>query len=137
MCYYDENSKGEHMKSTKFWITVIAVVLVVSAAASVFVMKYKVEGNVVGIYHHGALVERIHLDTVTTPYTFTIGTGTDYNIVSVERGRICVSEASCPDHVCVNTGWLSDGAVPIVCLPNELVIKVEGSGNGDVDMTVQ
>ena len=119
------------MKSTKFWIILIAVLLLVSVAASVFVFQYEIDGSVVGIYHHGERIERIRLDTVTTPYTFTVGEEGAYNVISVERGRICVIEASCPDHVCMETGWISDGAIPIVCLPNELVIKVEGGAAAD------
>ena len=122
------------MKHTKFWVILIVIVLLLSIAASVFVFYSHISGGVVGIYHHGELVKKIHLDTVTTPYTFTVGDESSYNVVSVERGRICVSDATCPDHVCMKTGWISDGAVPIVCLPNELVIKVEG---GAADGSVQ
>ena len=122
------------MKRTKFWVILIVIVLLLSVAASVFVFRAHISGGVVGVYHHGELVKKIHLDTVTTPYTFTVGDASDYNVVSVERGRICVSDATCPDHVCMKTGWISDGAVPIVCLPNELVIKVEG---GAADGSVQ
>ena len=119
------------MKRTKFWVILIAVMLLLSAAASILVFRSHVSGGVVGVYRHGELVKKIHLDTVTTPYTFTVGDEEHYNVVSVEQGRICVSEASCPDHVCMKTGWISDGAVPIVCLPNELVIKVEGGAAAD------
>ena len=119
------------MKSTKFWIILIAFVLLVSTVASVFVYQYQISGGVVAVYHHGEQIKRIHLDTVTTPYTFTVGDEEHYNVVSVEQGRICVIEASCPDHVCMETGWISDGAIPIVCLPNELVIKVEGGAETD------
>lgn len=119
------------MKSTKFWIIMIAVLLLVSAVASVFIFRYQINGGVVAVYHHGEQIKRIHLDTVTTPYNFMVGDDEHYNVISVERGRICVSEASCPDHICMETGWISDGAIPIVCLPNELVIKVEGGASLD------
>ena len=47
----------------------------------------------------------------------------------VEGGRVRVSQADCPDQVCVNQGWISDGTVPIVCLPNQLIVQIEGGGN--------
>lgn len=128
---------GDIMKSTRFWVILIAAVLALSVAASIFVYLYHGSGNVVAVYHHGELVERIHLDTVTTPYSFTVGNEEQYNVVTVEQGRICVSEATCPDHVCIHTGWLSDGAVPIVCLPNELVIQLEGTAEDSVDRIIQ
>lgn len=125
------------MKKTRFWVIFIAAIFIISCLSAVIVFLWTDNGNVVSIYHHGDLIDKIHLDTVTTPYSFRIGSENgDYNIVTVEHGRICVSEASCPDHVCINTGWISDTAIPIVCLPNELVIQVEAS-ESEVDSSVQ
>ena len=42
------------------------------------------------------------------------------NTVEIKDGRIRMLEGECPDHICVDTGRLED--VPIVCLPNRLVI---------------
>lgn len=126
------------MKSNRFWAIVITVLLVVACAVSVIVFSYRGVGHVVGIYQNGQLIKQIHLDTVTVPYTFTVETPDGgYNVVSVEQGRICVVEASCPDGVCVDTGWISDGLIPIVCLPNELVIRFEGNEANGVDGAVQ
>ena len=47
------------------------------------------------------------------------------NRIVVEPGRICVSEANCPDGICISQGWLSDQDVPIVCLPHRLIIKIK------------
>ena len=52
------------------------------------------------------------------------------NVVAVERGRIRVTEANCPDQVCVRQGWISDSATPIVCLPHGLVIELAGVEDG-------
>ena len=126
------------MKRTKFWIIIIATLFLVSMAASVGVYMFHGNGNSVSIYQNGNLLKRIHLDTVTTPYEFTIKADNGgYNVVSVEQGRICITDASCPDHVCVNTGWISDGAIPIVCLPNELVIQAESNEFDSIDGAAQ
>ncbi len=45
-----------------------------------------------------------------------------YNIVTVEGGKIAVSQASCPDHYCMKRGFCDRGTA-IVCLPNRLVIE--------------
>ncbi|MBR4895991.1 MAG: NusG domain II-containing protein, partial [Clostridia bacterium] len=47
------------------------------------------------------------------------------NTVRVETGRIRIVSADCPDKICVDTGWISDSAAPIVCLPHRLVIRLE------------
>ena len=48
----------------------------------------------------------------------------------VEPGRIRVESADCPDKVCVNQGYISDGTVPIACLPHKLIIRIEGGDSG-------
>ena len=52
------------------------------------------------------------------------------NTITAQPGRIRVESADCPDQVCVDQGWISDGTVPVVCLPNRLVIQIEGGGDG-------
>ena len=84
------------------------------------------------ITRDGVLLEEIDLNTVDQPYTLTFEDESGSNTISVERGRIRVSEADCPDRVCVNQGWISDGAVPIVCLPHRLMVEIEGGG-GELD----
>lgn len=64
--------------------------------------------------------------------TFVILYGDSSNTIEICDGKIRVSEAECPDQVCVHTGWLSSSAIPIVCLPNHLVITFT-SENSDID----
>ena len=120
------------MRSTKFWIILFAALLAVSAVGSYLVLRGRT-GAVAEIYSGGELIESIDLSLVTEGYSFTV-TGPDggENTVLVEPGRICVSQADCPDQVCVHQGWIETGVVPVVCLPNELVIRITG-GDGGLD----
>lgn len=45
------------------------------------------------------------------------------NTIQVQDGKIRVQAAECPDQTCVHMGFLSDSGLPIVCLPNRLVIQ--------------
>ena len=84
------------------------------------------------ILRDGVLLEEIDLDRVAEPYSFTLEDGSGANTVQVERGRIRISAADCPDQVCVKQGWISGGAVPIICLPHRLTIEIV-DGGGDLD----
>ena len=53
-----------------------------------------------------------------------ITTESGYNKIIISNGEIFVSEADCPDKVCVKTGAISDGGVPIICLPHRLEIRI-------------
>ena len=56
--------------------------------------------------------------------TFPLNGGT--NILVVENGEAWVSEANCPDKVCMGMGKISRNGEFIACLPNRLIVVVEG-----------
>lgn len=83
-------------------------------------------GKLAVISQDGKVINTIDLSSVNTPYTIKIsGSDGSYNILSVERGKIAVTEADCPDKTCVNQGYIDDGSVPIVCLPHKLTVTIK------------
>lgn len=77
------------------------------------------------IYQNGELIQSISLDSVTEPYTFMLhGENGCENEIEVRPGSIGIISASCPDKVCVNQGFVDNSLLPIVCLPNNVVIQV-------------
>ncbi|MBQ8529260.1 MAG: NusG domain II-containing protein [Clostridia bacterium] len=50
------------------------------------------------------------------------------NTLVISGGEAYVSEADCPDRVCVRTGHVSRNGERIICLPNKLEIKIVGGG---------
>lgn len=72
------------------------------------------------IYLNGELLKTVPL---SEDCEFTVESGLGFNVVTVSGGAVSVTEADCPDKVCVRTGAVS-GAVPIVCLPHRLEIRV-------------
>ncbi|MBI5101219.1 MAG: NusG domain II-containing protein [Nitrospirae bacterium] len=48
--------------------------------------------------------------------------------VEIKNSRVRVSEAHCPNKLCVQQGWVSRGV--IVCLPNNVVVFIGGRGTG-------
>ena len=57
--------------------------------------------------------------------TFPLNGGS--NILVVENGEAWVSDADCPDKVCMGMGRISRNGEFIACLPNRLLIVVEGA----------
>ena len=56
--------------------------------------------------------------------------GSCANRITVEDGRVCVDEASCPDRICVRRGWIRYAGESIVCLPHRLVVAIRGGTAG-------
>lgn len=51
---------------------------------------------------------------------------THYNVVTISAGKVTVSEASCHNQVCVHHSEISQSGESIVCLPNKLMVRIEG-----------
>lgn len=109
-------------RKTVFWIVLFAVLAALGAGT------YLLRGGVgrrAEIYVDGALYDTVDLAAVAVPYEFTVETEYGWNTVRVSHGAIEVADADCPNHDCVKQGTISDGALPIVCLPHRLVIRIE------------
>ncbi len=50
----------------------------------------------------------------------------NYNILKIEKGCADIIEASCPDGVCVEHRAIKYEGETIVCLPNKVVIRIDG-----------
>ncbi len=114
------------MKKTSFWVIIIAAVAVLAVAALLWQHFHHTDAAIANVYLDGECVRSIDLNKVTEPELFTVSGPAGENTIQVEPGRIRVSHADCPDQVCVNMGWLTpESVMPIVCLPNRLVIELE------------
>jgi hypothetical protein len=100
---------------------IIAAVFLIGAVGSILVMTSKPK-NTVRIVSDSEVLYTIDLSTAEDD-TFVIEKNGQHNTVEIKDHMIRVSEADCPDKTCVKSGWLSSSAMPIVCLPNRLVIE--------------
>lgn len=78
----------------------------------------KVDGNVV-------YSDSINKDTEFEAKGYNGG----YNRVRVKDGKVSVTEADCPDKVCINSGEKQKSGDTIVCLPHRVVVEIEGGGS--------
>lgn len=56
-----------------------------------------------------------------------------YNVLEIKEGKADVTEASCPDGICVNHRAVSRQNQSITCLPNKLVVEIRNGEASDVD----
>ena len=121
-------SKLLHMdKKTKIWIAVLLSVVLLGLLGF-FALSRLGGGTIAVITVDGQEYQRIDLSRVTESYDIEIDTKYGHNTVHVAPGRISVTEADCPDGICVAQGAIDRGGVPIICMPHRLVVKIEGSG---------
>ena len=60
-----------------------------------------------------------------------------YNELVIEDGRAYLSDADCPDKLCVKMGSISKEGESIICLPHKVVIRITGGEENDVDVMVE
>ena len=116
---------------TKFWIAVIAVILIICAAASLLLLSPGDAATHAQISSNGKVIRTVDL-RVDQEFTVTLDDGS-YNTVTVKDGKIAVTEASCPDGICVNHRSVSKQKQSITCLPNRLVVEIRNGEASDVD----
>lgn len=55
----------------------------------------------------------------------------DTNVCEIKDGKVRMTDANCPDHLCIYQGAIDANGGMIVCLPNQIVIEgVNDSGSG-------
>lgn len=115
-------------KGLKIAYAVFAAIVVLSAAGTALIFSSPTSQTVQII--SGGEVRYIFDLSHTSDRTIRVEQGGSYNIIEITDGKIHVTEAGCPDKVCVSMGFLQGGA-PIVCLPNRLVIRYAKGGELD------
>lgn len=109
------------MKKAKI-ITIAVIILFAASAAGTFFVMQKPKGRIAEVVQDGKVLYTIDLNTAENR-SFTVSYGDSSNTITVENGEIYVSDAECPDKICIKTGKLQCESLPIVCLPNRLIIR--------------
>ena len=86
------------------------------------------KGEFVEIYHSGKIVKKISL---TEDTVFEIAEVT----IQIKDGEVCVTKSSCPDQLCVKNSHIKKEGESIICLPNQVIVKI--SGEKEIDGVTQ
>lgn len=111
---------------TKVWILLLAILALACSVLSLWLFWPR-EADSVKIWSEGKLLRTVSLAQDTT---FTVETPAGTNVITVQDGKVAVTEANCPDRYCVARGFCSGGA-QIVCLPHRLVLEFVTGGAVD------
>lgn len=47
-------------------------------------------------------------------------------LLAIKDGRVCVLDSPCPQKVCIGMGEVSRSGELVACVPNRLIIRIEG-----------
>ena len=94
--------------------------------------KYYAFNNVktyVIIEHNNQIVEKVSLGH-NQKMTIKIPTATGDNIVKIDGKKVGMQTAQCKDQDCIRQGFIDRQGQMIVCLPNRILIRIEGETPG-------
>lgn len=86
---------------------------------------------VVRILHDGQEIGTYSVledQTISIPYE-----EEGYNLLLISGGQVSVSDADCPDGLCVRQRAITRNGESIICLPHKLVIQIESKEESDLD----
>lgn len=80
---------------------------------------------------HGQVERRIDLLPGTSSASVVINGRLGPSVLEIRGGQIRMREASCLQQVCIRQGWIEHPGESIVCLPGEIVIRIDGPSSVD------
>ena len=111
-------------------LVALAVLLLAIGTAGVFYSGLGSSSHVTAtITHKGEVVDKVILSALNEEKTVTIDGSYHLTIALTEEG-VQVTESDCPTQDCVRTGTISRPGQSIVCLPEQVVVRLDGEGDG-------
>jgi hypothetical protein len=118
-------------KQTRNDLLLVLAILLCAGAFLLYTNLTRSDGAYAVAYVSGKEVARYPLGKPAETVLRTAASGT--NTLVIENGEAWVSEANCPDKVCMGMGKISKNGEFIACLPNQVIIVVEGGEESPVD----
>lgn len=128
----NHNEKPLHQRRNTLILLAVLGILILTGFA-VNKLYFGKKGAKAIIQQNGKIIAELPLSRDTTLETDDTFGGT--NTIVVKDGKVAVTEANCPDLVCVYTNAASHTGEVIACLPHGLIITVQEPDSGELDST--
>ena len=124
-----ETKQKTEYESHKRRNTILLAVVLLTVFGIGWLVQHRMLGNsgpAAVVQYNGEIIHRLPLNRETS---VVVGDRDgDYNIVTVKDGKVSVTEANCPDQICVYIGQISTVEEVIACLPHGMIVYIEEEG---------
>jgi hypothetical protein len=107
-------------KATAVVLVAVGIMAVAAVAAWIIITAQGEKAQTALIFEDGVMVREVPLTGNTSTYTIELARVT----VMVQGESVAVVRSDCPDQICVHTGFIHDGVIPIICMPNKIQIII-------------
>lgn len=114
------------------WAAVFLLIIAASIAVWFLHRSFAKPPKTAQILQNGVVIRTVDLESISEPYEFeVVSENGGHNTIRMEQGRIGVVDADCPDKICVRQGFITNGVLPIVCLPHRLSVVITDKSEVD------
>lgn len=106
---------------------IVLVILLVVLAGGMYIgnrIMNRKPAVIVEVSVDGVVVEELDLSKDTEFVVKGYQGGT--NTLVIEDGQVYITDATCPDKICIHQGKINRSGEMIVCLPNLMIAKIVG-----------
>lgn len=125
--------KKDLLRRLRCDIVVVAVILAI--ALLTFLIPYYINEKRVGskviILQNGEETGSYNLSENDT--VIVCGEDGGYNLILISNSEVRVTDADCPDKLCIRQREISRNGESIICLPHKLVVMIESPEESDLD----
>ncbi|MCR5100401.1 MAG: NusG domain II-containing protein [Butyrivibrio sp.] len=118
------------MRIIKNDIVLISIFIIVSIVSFVVVFASASFGSRVIVSINGTTMYELDL---SEDIEIDIDSEYGHNKLVIEDGECFLSDADCPDGLCIKQGKISKNGQSIICLPNKLVLTIKGEDETEID----
>ena len=117
--------EDKNLKIQKADIILTAAILLICAVFAAMMLFMRSNGDTVRIYRNGELFAE---QNIADDAVINVDGLMD---VVVKNGSVRVESSVCPSGACEHSGSINKKGESIICLPNKILIKIEGEGEID------
>ena len=106
-------------------IILFICLILIGGALSYLAFSGSSTGDLVVVKVNGEIYGKYSL---SKDITITVNRNGHMNKITIKGGKVQVSKSSCKNQICVKQGSISTTHQSIVCIPNRVVVSIEGKG---------
>lgn len=119
----------EKQKKHDLWLIIgIVIIALILFVAGMLYRHFSTNHPVVVITKNG---EEVGVYSLEKEKTIALENDEDegVNVIKISGGKVDMTEASCPDQICVKHRKISKNGETIVCLPNQVVVEIRNEAD--------
>ena len=95
-------------------------------------MYYHEDGGTVVVTVDGTVCKQLPLNQDTS-YAIPGNEDNSSNVITIQDGFVSMTEAYCPDKLCMHQKKISKKGETIICLPRKIIISIDNTDINEVD----